>query len=127
MIKFIIDEDMPRSTGKLLEEHGYIIRDIRDCGLRGAEDDKVYEFAQKEKTALITGDRGFGNILRFPLGAHFGIVIANFPNEMSTKEINSQLPSPCCTIFNGFAIKKKCKKTRQTYNLKFLIRERLIS
>lgn len=91
MIKFIIDEDMPRSTGKLLEEHGYIIRDIRDCGLRGAEDDEVYEFAQKEKAALITGDRGFGNILRFPLGAHFGIVIANFPNEMSTKEINSQL------------------------------------
>jgi len=38
MIKFIIDEDMPRSTGN-----------------------------------------------------HFGIVIANFPNEMSTREINRQL------------------------------------
>ena len=91
MIKFIIDEDIPRSTGKVLKEQGYDVRDIRDYGLRGAEDDKIYEFAQKEKAILITGDKGFGNILRFPLGNHFGIVIANFPNEMSTREINRQL------------------------------------
>ena len=34
---------------------------------------------------------GFGNILHFPLGSHFGIVIAHFPNEMPTREINRQL------------------------------------
>ena len=40
---------------------------------------------------ILTGDRGFGNILRFPLGIHFGIVIAHFPDEMPTIEINRQL------------------------------------
>ena len=87
MPRFVIDEDMPRSTGKILREHGYDVKDIRDYGLRGAEDEEIYEFAQKEKAVVLTGDRDFGNILRFPPGKHFGIVIPHFPNEMPTAEI----------------------------------------
>jgi hypothetical protein len=34
---------------------------------------------------------GFGNILHFPVGSHFGIAIAHFPNEVSTSELNSQI------------------------------------
>ena len=66
-------------------------RIIRDYGLRGAEDEEIYEFAQREEAVVLTGDRGFGNILRFLLGKHFGIVVAHFPNEMLTVEINHQL------------------------------------
>lgn len=91
MPKFIIDEDMPRSTGKILKEYGYNVKDIRDYGLRGADDDEIFKFAQKEKSVILTGDINFGNILRFPLGSHFGIVVAHFPNEVSTVEINRQL------------------------------------
>lgn len=91
MPKFVIDEDMPRSTGSVLKEHGYEVKDIRDYELRGAEDEDVYKFAQGEQSAILTGDRGFGNILRFPLGKHFGIVVAHFPNEMPTMEMNRQL------------------------------------
>jgi hypothetical protein len=34
MPKFVIDEDMPRSTGAVLKEQGYDVKDIRDYGLR---------------------------------------------------------------------------------------------
>ncbi len=88
---FVIDEDMPRSTGKILREHGYDVKDIRDYGLRGAADEEIYGFAQKQKAVVLTGDRDFGNILRFPLGEHCGIVISHFPNEMPTSEINNYL------------------------------------
>jgi len=91
MPKFVIDEDMPRSTGIILRKHGYEVKDIRDYGLRGAKDEKVFEFAQREEAVILTGDRDFGNILRFPLGSHFGIVVAHFPNEMPTNEINRHL------------------------------------
>jgi len=91
MPKFVIDEDMPRSTGRILKQQGYDVRDIRDYGFRGAEDEEIYEFAQREKAVILTGDRGFGNILRFPLGKHFGIVVAHFPNEMPPMEINHHL------------------------------------
>jgi len=88
---FVIDEDMPRSTGRILQERGYAVKDIRDYDLRGAKDDVIYQFAQDEQAVFITADMGFSNILRYPTGSHFGIVIARFPSEMSTKEINLQM------------------------------------
>jgi predicted nuclease of predicted toxin-antitoxin system len=87
---FVIDEDMPRSTGGILHERGYAVKDIRDYDLRGAKDDVIYQFAQDEQAVFITADMGFSNILRYPIGMHLGIVIARFPSQMSTKEINLQ-------------------------------------
>ena len=91
MLKFVIDEDIPRSTGIILKENGYDILDIRDHGLQGEKDEKIYEFAQENGAVVLTGDRGFGNTQRFPLGEHNGIVVTNFPNEMPTSMINQQL------------------------------------
>ena len=91
MPRFAIDEDMPRSTGRALQRLGHEVKDIRGHGLRGAPDDKIYRFGQNNQAVLVTADSGFGNILHFPIGSHFGIAIARFPNEMSTIEINRQL------------------------------------
>lgn len=91
MLKFVIDEDMPRSTAKVLKAKGYEALDVRDCGLRGKSDDKIFKFAQKEKAVILTGDLGFGNLLHFPIGSHSGIVIAHFPNQVSTSELNNQI------------------------------------
>ena len=91
MLKLVIDEDMPRSTGKVLKDRGYEVKDIRDYGLRGANDGEVYQFAHKNQAVLITGDMGFGNILYFPIGSHFGIVIVHFPNEMTLTKQTANL------------------------------------
>ena len=91
MLKFVIDEDMPRSTAKILRARGFEALDVRDCGLRGKSDEEIFEFAQREKAVVLTGDMGFGNLLHFPVGTHFGIVIAHFPNEVSTSELNNQI------------------------------------
>jgi predicted nuclease of predicted toxin-antitoxin system len=91
MIKFLIDEDIPRSAAKVLRDRGYEVLDVRDCGLRGEPDEEVFKFAQEEKAVLLTGDLGFGNLLRFPVGKHSGVVIAHFPNEISTSELNNQI------------------------------------
>ena len=91
MLKFVIDEDVPRSTTRILKSNGYEVLDVRDCGLRGKSDEEVFKFAQKEKAVLLTGDLGFGNILHFPVGSHAGIVIIHFPNELPTSELNNQI------------------------------------
>jgi predicted nuclease of predicted toxin-antitoxin system len=91
MIKFLIDEDMPMSTAKILRTKGYEALDVRDLGLRGKSDNEIFKFAQKEKAVILTGDLGFGNLLHFPVGSHSGIVIAHFPNEVSTSELNNQI------------------------------------
>jgi len=91
MARFVIDEDISRSTGVALVDEGHAVKDVRDHGYRGAGDEEIYKFAQKEKAILLTGDLGFGNILRFPLGQHFGIVVARYPTEMRPKEINREI------------------------------------
>ena len=91
MIGIVIDEDMPRSLAGALQECGFEVKDIRDHGLRGAEDDEVMRFAQENRAVAVTGDLDFSNILRFPVGSHFGIVVARFPTEMSTQTINCEL------------------------------------
>jgi len=91
MARLVIDEDMPRSTSVALVGEGHAVKDVRDHGYRGAGDEEIYRFAQKEKAILLTGDLGFGNILKFSLGQHFGIVVARFPNDMAPKEMNREI------------------------------------
>lgn len=105
MPKFVIDEDMPRSTEKLLKSNGFEVFDVRDYGLRGKDDGEIFKFAQTNKAVLLTGDLGFGNLLHFPLGMHSGIFIAHFPNEISTSELNNQMIRAILSLkedeFNG--------------------------
>ncbi|MBI5602333.1 MAG: DUF5615 family PIN-like protein [Deltaproteobacteria bacterium] len=105
MPKFVIDEDMPRSTAKLLKFSGFEAFDVRDYGLRGKDDGEIYKFSQTNRAVLLTGDLGFGNLLHFPLGTHSGIFIAHFPNEISTAELNNQIIKAILSLkedeFNG--------------------------
>lgn len=91
MLKFLIDEDLPRSTATVLREKGFHVLDVRDCGLRGQSDKIVFEFAQQESAIIISGDMGFSNIKHFPPKSHCGIVVIHFPNEISTNKLNEQI------------------------------------
>jgi len=51
-MRFLIDEDLPRSTGNLLRRYGHEATDVRDIGLRGANDSKVASYAQSKKLSF---------------------------------------------------------------------------
>ncbi len=89
----VIDEDLPRSLKNALLLLGFSPMDIRDYNMQGASDDTIFLFAQKQKAILFSGDLGFANTLRFPLGTHAGIVILRFPNELSVKRMNEEVYS----------------------------------
>lgn len=91
MLKFLVDEDLPRSTAHLLRKMGFVTLDVRDCGLRGKSDEEIFEYAQNENAIILTGDRGIGSILRFPPGTYNGIVVAHFPNELPISKLNTQI------------------------------------
>jgi len=48
VLKVLVDEDMPRPTADLLRSVDIDAIDVRDVGLKGATDAKVFEYAQKE-------------------------------------------------------------------------------
>ncbi|MFQ5792001.1 MAG: DUF5615 family PIN-like protein [Acidobacteriota bacterium] len=91
MAEFLIDEDLPRSLSHLLRASGLAAEDVRDLGLKGRTDREVFEYAVSHSCTLLSADLGFANLQRFPLGTHPGIVIARFPNEMSTRFLNDAI------------------------------------
>ncbi len=76
-----------------LRAAGFEAEDVRDVALRGHSDDEISEYAKSRKLVLLTADLGFGNVLRFPIGTHAGIVIARFPNEIATDALTRALVS----------------------------------
>jgi len=91
MGKFLIDEDMPRSTTVVLRQAGHSVEDVRDVGLRGRTDQEVFQYAQAQGAVLLTAGKGFSNIVRFPLGTHAGILVVRVPDELPTQTINHEV------------------------------------
>lgn len=87
MWTFLIDEDVPPSTTGALRQAGY----VRDVGLGGRGDDEIFAYAQMQEAIIITEDKGFSNVLSFPLGTHSGIIVMRFPNALPTSQVNREL------------------------------------
>ena len=91
MPRFLIDEDLPHLLAKLLTERGHPSEHVRDLNLRGSPDSRVFEVAQQREAVLVTGDADFGNLLRYPLATHLGIVVVQFPSAMRTRELAARI------------------------------------
>ena len=83
-MKFLVDEDLPRSAAPLLLELGFDAMDVRDVGLRGFSDDKIAAYAKANGLCLLTADGGFANIRQFPPDDYHRLVVLDLP--------------PCATI-----------------------------
>ena len=92
-MKFLVDENLPRSTGELLQNLGYEFADVRDVGLRGASDSEVAAYAQKQKFCLITGDTGFADIRNYPPKEYYGIIVLHISRDSTAKNILDLLDS----------------------------------
>lgn len=71
----VVDEDLPRIIDKVLKNLGWEVKDIRDIGLRGKNDEEIISFTKESKAVLFSADWGFANILKFPPKEYYGIVI----------------------------------------------------
>ena len=90
-LHFITDEDVPRSTARVLSNAGFDAVDVRDVGLRGRSDAEVFEYAQRENRLLITSDMGFSNILNFPPSKNHGILVVRVPDSESIDTFNHEV------------------------------------
>jgi predicted nuclease of predicted toxin-antitoxin system len=89
--RFLVDEDLPRTTAQVLSQANYPAEDVRDVGLRGHSDNEVFAYAQTHGQIVISADKGFTNTLRFPLGSHAGIVVVRIPDELPTPKMHQEL------------------------------------
>lgn len=92
-MRFLVDEDLPRATDKIIQQHGYEAIDIRDAGLRGAADVDIAAYAQKHGLCLLSGDMDFADIRNYPPEKYFGIVVLRLPAMAASSTILTLLRS----------------------------------
>lgn len=80
-MRFLIDEDLPRSVGDLLRRYGHEAVDVRDIGLRGAKDSQIAFYAQNKSLCIVTGDFDFSDIRNYPPKEYAGIVVLSIPKD----------------------------------------------
>lgn len=92
-MRFLVDEDLPRSTDDMLQRYKHEAIDVRDIGLRGAKDHQIAAYAQSEGLCLLTGDFDFSDIRNYPPGEYSGLVVLKLPGTATASFIFNLLES----------------------------------
>ena len=74
-MKLRLDENLSRGAADLIRAAGHDAITVADQELRGAADETLFEACRHENRALVTLDRDFSQVLRYPPAATAGIVI----------------------------------------------------
>lgn len=75
MPTFLIDECVSMQTQILIERLGFNVENVKDLGLKGASDKDVFRLAQETGKILVTNDRGFGDVRKYPPSSHKGVIV----------------------------------------------------
>lgn len=89
-MKVKLDEHLPRAAVAVLEKAGHDVHTVLDEGLGGRKDDVVLVAAIHEGRLLITMDRGFADVRRYPPGSHHGVVVLR-PTDQQPASVSEML------------------------------------
>ena len=84
-MKVKIDENLPARVVSVLESAGHDVDTVVDKGLSGAVDEAVSRTATAAGRLVMTLDRGFGDIRRYPPGSHAGIVVLRIDDQPGSR------------------------------------------
>jgi predicted nuclease of predicted toxin-antitoxin system len=82
-MQFKLDENFGARTQDIFRTAGHDIHTVRDEGLQGATDQRIYEVCCSENLCLVTLDLDFADITRFPPEAANGLVVIRVPRALS--------------------------------------------
>lgn len=74
-VRLKTDENLPESAAALLRAAGHEVTTALEEGLGGVADPRVAAVCRAEERALVTLDRGLGDIRSYPPADYYGIVV----------------------------------------------------
>lgn len=105
-MKFLVDHCVSMRTIHFLRNENFSLTTLKDLNKHKLPDSQVLSLAINREEILITEDKGFGNILNYPLYTHNGIILLitktkkrevlhtslnRFLSEITPDEINGKL------------------------------------
>ena len=79
-----VDEDLPRGIDELFDSRGHIATTVVGQGWSGVSDEILWSRVQSEGRWLITADKGFADLRKYPPGSHAGVILLR-PGEESPR------------------------------------------
>jgi predicted nuclease of predicted toxin-antitoxin system len=76
-----VDEDLPRQLAELLVGRGHDTATVVEQGWQGKPDHDLWSCIQDERRWLITADKGFADLRRYPPGNHCGVILLRASEE----------------------------------------------
>jgi len=95
VVKFKIDENLPKAIRDLLAEAGHDAVTVLDQKMGGEPDSMVARACTEENRVLVTCDTDFGNIRSHPPAQHAGVILlasADQAISVLTRLIKSAIP-----------------------------------
>jgi predicted nuclease of predicted toxin-antitoxin system len=81
-MKFLLDENISKTVTRHLRDAGFDVVHILEIMFQGKPDEAIINRAIEENRIIITHDKDFGNLLRFPLQQHNGVIMMRFHNQI---------------------------------------------
>lgn len=88
-MRFLVDENVFPIITSHLKEKGHDVKDVLQEGLTRIHDDDLIRLARKEQRTLITFDKHFGDILRYPPEENEGIILIRIHPPILTHVIQA--------------------------------------
>lgn len=84
-----LDENLPYDARDAAVALGHDVDTVVDEALGGAGDPDVLAAAVREDRFVVTLDRGFGDVRRYPPGTHAGIVVLRVESQDASSVANA--------------------------------------
>ena len=79
--RFKVDENLPADIADFLSERGHDAVTVADQGWEGLADSELWPRIQEEGRWLVTADKEFADLRRYPPGTHAGVVLLRLVRE----------------------------------------------
>jgi predicted nuclease of predicted toxin-antitoxin system len=80
-VRIKVDENLPRHVAAVLHARGHDAVTVLEQGWQGFSDGMLWRRVQDERRWLMTADKGFGDLRRYPPGSHAGVILLRSPEE----------------------------------------------
>jgi hypothetical protein len=90
-VRIKLDENIGKRGRELLRQCGHDVLTVYDQGLCGIADDRLFDICSNEDRVLVTLDRDFGEILRFPPSDGAGLVVLDLGPRATPTRILDRL------------------------------------